>query len=100
MTMRPALLGAILLAGLLQGDQLPAQVPFGNLCQTGLGICQISGGPVGSPCRCGNDQGRVIMSPPNWNNVCGTRFGVCMVSPAPIGSGCGCGNFPGQIIPR
>lgn len=101
MNNRAALLCAILLVLLLYGDEVPAQsVPFSNLCQTQIGICPSFRAPVGSSCRCGNDQGRIIFPPPNWNNACGTRHGVCIVNFAPMGSPCSCSNDPGQIIRR
>lgn len=83
---------------LLAAVAASAQV-LSNLCGTNRGICSIGGaGPVGAPCACGPDRGRLIYPPPNFSDACGTRFGVCHVPFAPIGSPCSCGPDAGQII--
>jgi hypothetical protein len=77
-----------------------AQVPNTNFCQTFRGICTIGGfGPIGYPCSCGIDQGRLVV-PPNYGTLCGTQFGMCLVAPGPLGMGCSCGGPPGRIVGR
>jgi hypothetical protein len=91
---------AIACAALGVSGQLAYAQGASNLCGTRNGICYVPWGPLGRPCGCGRDPGRLIMPPYNWNSACGTHRGVCFVDAAPIGSRCGCYGDPGRILPR
>lgn len=99
---------AALLVSMVSLPLSQATAQFGNICQTNIGACASSPGPLGAACACFTPGGPIYgvilqggyMAPTYASDICRTMRGICQVPAMPVGAPCGCYGDPGQIVPR